>query len=69
MTLRPGLLVRIQEKPDSPPLARCHAGSLGIVIKNLGFEDGVYSSPNMWSVLVAGKTMNFHKLDLEPVNG
>lgn len=57
----------IRSAPDQPPWVRSLAGSRCVVIRHLGPNDGVTSSPNIWEILVDGRIMDVHTLDLEPV--
>lgn len=57
----------IKSAPDQPPWVRSLAGTHCVVIRHLGPADGVISSPNIWEVLVNGRIMDVHALDLEPV--
>jgi archaellum component FlaG (FlaF/FlaG flagellin family) len=45
-----------------------HAGKLCLVIKNLTQEDGVTSTTNAWDVLLEGRILRVHKLDLESID-
>ena len=62
--LYPGCLVRVNPGPDHGARARINAGKIGIVIRHMTEKDGVSSSPNVWQVVIEGKSMNFHALDL-----
>ena len=66
--MKPGDIMRVKHAPDQSGWARSHVGMICLLIRNLGPEDGVVSSPNMWDVLVEGKVIRLHKLDLEPVD-
>jgi len=59
--MKVGDLMRIIEAPDQAPWVRRDAGKVCLLIRNLGKSDG---SPNMWEVLIEGRIMNVHKLDL-----
>jgi hypothetical protein len=65
--LYPGCLVKVNPGPDHGAQARINAGKIGIVIRHMTERDGVSSSPNVWQVLIDGKHMNFHALDLTPM--
>ena len=67
--ITPGCLVVIVPKPDSPLTARQNLGKVGLVIKNLTESDGIYSSPNIWGVLIDGRCQQFHALDLTVLDG
>jgi len=66
--MKPGDLMRIKHAPDQTPWTRRKVGKTCLVIRNLGPDDGVVSSPNIWEVLVEGEIMSVHKLDLEPID-
>lgn len=65
--LYPGCLVKVNPGPDHGAQARINAGKIGIVIRHMAEKDGVSSSPNVWQVVIEGKSMNFHALDLTPM--
>jgi archaellum component FlaG (FlaF/FlaG flagellin family) len=62
--MKPGDIMRIIKAKDQTPWVRAEEGKLCLLIRNLGEADGVLSSPNIWEVLVDGKVMSVHKLDL-----
>ena len=66
--MKPGDIMRIKWAPDQSAWERSHVGMICLLIRNLGPGDGVVSSPNMWDVLVEGKVIRLHKLDLEVVS-
>lgn len=66
--MKPGDIMRIKHAPDQSAWERSHVGMICLLIRNLGPEDGVVSSPNMWDVLVEGKVIRLHKLDLEKLD-
>lgn len=66
--MKPGDLMRIVLVPDQGSWFRVNDGKTCLLIRNLGPEDGVVSSPNMWDVLVEGKVIRLHKLDMEPIH-
>ena len=59
--MKPGDLMRIIEVPDQTPWVRREAGKVCLLIRNLEKSDG---SPFMWEVLIEGRVMTVHKLDL-----
>ena len=63
--MKPGDLMRIIEVPDQAHWVRMNAGKVCLLIRNLGKSDG---SPNMWEVLIEGRIMNVHKLDLGKID-
>ena len=64
--LHPGCLVRIIPGPYHCPSARINAGKIGIVIKRMTEIDGVVSSPNVWQVMIGGKLVSLHALNIIP---
>lgn len=66
--LYPGCLVKVDPGFDHSAKARIHKGKIGIVVKHVGLKDGVTSSPNIWQVVIEGKNMNFHALDLTVID-
>lgn len=66
--MKPGDLMRIVKVPDQGSWIHVHEGKTCLLIRNLGPEDGVVSSPNMWDVLLEGKVIRIHKLDMEPIH-
>ena len=66
--LYPGCLVKVDPGPDHGARARIHEGKIGIVVKHVDLKDGVTSSPNIWQVVIEGKNMNFHALDLTVID-
>jgi hypothetical protein len=64
MNPRPGDLAVIKLAPDQTLYVRKLAGKTCVVLKNLTAEDGVFSSRNMWDVLVEGQVVRVHRLDL-----
>ena len=63
--MKPGDLMRIIQAPDQAHWVRMNAGKVCLLIRNLGKSDG---SPNMWEVLIEGRIMNVHKLDMEKID-
>lgn len=66
--MKPGDLMRIVKVGDQASYITKLEGSLCVLIRNLGSEDGVVISPNIWDVLVEGRVMRIHKLDMEPIH-
>ena len=59
--LQPGILVEVIEAADQGYFTKTLVGKIGLVVKNIKAK----SSPNVWEVLVEGKTFNLHALDLK----
>lgn len=66
--MKPGDIVQVVSARDQPPWTRRFVGKIGLVIKNLGPDDGVTSSPNIWSVLIDGNFYDLHLLDIEKID-
>jgi len=66
--MKPGDIMRIKVAGDQPHWVRMHAGKLCLIIKNLTQEDGVTSTTNAWDVLLEGRILRVHKLDLESID-
>jgi hypothetical protein len=65
-----GSLVEIKSVPDQSAYVKTFfVGLKGVILKNLGEEDGVYSSKSIYKVqLESGKIYTFHFLDLEIIS-
>ena len=66
--MKPNDIMRIIKAKDQAPWVRAEEGKLCLLIRNLGEADGVLSSPNIWEVLVDGRVMSVHKLDLRKID-
>lgn len=65
-----GSIVKVIDAPDqSTYVRRKYVGLNGVVVQNVGPEDGVHSSKSMYRIqLESGEVHNFHFLDLEIVS-
>jgi uncharacterized protein (DUF2147 family) len=65
-----GSLVEIKSVPDQSGYVKTFfSGLKGVILKNLGEEDGIYSSKSLYEVqLESGKIYTFHFLDLEIIS-
>lgn len=62
---KPGDLVNIVKSPDQNTVfMSAIIGKVGLIINHLKEEDGVYSSHHMYNVLVDGRLLHLHALDL-----
>lgn len=66
--MKPGDLMRIIKFADQPLYIAELAGSLCVLIRNLGPEDGALEFSNSWDVLVNGRVICLHRVDLESVD-
>lgn len=61
----PGDLVTIIRAPDQNiQFMSKLIGKIGLVLNHLSEKDGIYSSRNMYTVLVEGKNIHLHALDM-----
>lgn len=65
MRIEPGDLAVIRYAGDQTPWVRRLVGSYCVVVRNLTPAEGVTSSRNIWEVLVDGRVISVHALDLE----
>lgn len=65
-----GSIVKIIDVPDqSMYIKRKYVGLNGVIIKNMGPEDGVHSTNSMYKIqLESGEMHGFHFLDLEIIS-
>ena len=66
--MKPGDIMRIKQAPDQGEWIRSHVGKVCLLIQNTPPIIALSGSPNMWEVLVEGKVIHLHKLDLELIN-
>jgi hypothetical protein len=65
--MSPGDLAIIKRVPDQPRWVAELVGRPCVIVKNLTAADGVYSSGHMWDILIDGKVLRVHRLDLEVI--
>lgn len=62
-----GRLMQISSVPDQSLYVQSLRGKLCVVVRHCTAEHGVVSSRNIWDVLVDGKVISLHALDLQTV--
>lgn len=59
--------MRISSVPDQSSYVQTLRGKLCVVVRHCTAAHGVVSSRNIWDVLVDGKIISLHALDLQAV--